>query len=567
MANILKRDGKHEKETVRTEGGAALRGTRMGRRDLLRAGLLAGAGLAVTRMASGASTQTSAGSGGRTARNTLPTPFLQAGAGTQVINRARLGNNTEDLCYYTSFNGTSKLAIMDGYDVIDSTLRTKTYDMKLFDVLGLPVKAAPRGITFAARRNLFVFSDTLQPAALFLTDTLGYLRQQLDIQYLNSETPQSVEGLTYIPPTFPKDPEYLVLVAAFSGANGIESRLEIINFYGQVVREIIPQKDLSTLFLTGVCFKPPSSLLVSSNDDNLVYELDFVGDVIQVYDGSIQITGPPLLHGIEGLAVSPNGIISAASGFDGFIANFSKPGKPVTQGADYRVGPGLSLPSGIAWDSTEDVFLLLALNRELEGEPAISAIKPSFGGAGTIAQVDSLTRKITYLPDEQLIAATHTNNPRGILLFDRQGQTVGQISTSQFGIPQVISYIPATREFVLVFRDTQDPGKSRKLFLLTRTGALSRIIDLTQAGASKITAATFFNPDDPTGGQFLVMDGNTGAAFVTDFTGATLRQFSVRDELGILAPTAVTAITTGYDAGSFAVTNGETSEIVVFRLN
>jgi hypothetical protein len=43
--------------------------------------------------------------------------------------------------------------------------------------------------------------------------------------------------------------------------------------------------------------------------------------------------------------------------------------------------------------------------------------------------------------------------------------------------------------------------------------------------------------------------------------------FIVRDELAILSPTAVTAITTDDHAGSFAISNGENSEVIIFRLS
>lgn len=86
------------------------------------------------------------------------------------------------------------------------------------------------------------------------------------------------------------------------------------------------------------------------------------------------------------------------------------------------------------------------------------------------------------------------------------------------------------------------------------------------AGLTRITAATFFNPAHPSGGQFLVIDGPTNTAVVTDFAGAVLDKFSIRDTLGLLTPTAVTAITTTRDAGAFAISNGENSELVVFRL-
>jgi hypothetical protein len=83
----------------------------------------------------------------------------------------------------------------------------------------------------------------------------------------------------------------------------------------------------------------------------------------------------------------------------------------------------------------------------------------------------------------------------------------------------------------------------------------------------RIAAVTFFNPGHPSGGQFLVFDNTQGLAVITDFNGNRLDDFSIKKAFGVLNPSAVTAITTGSDAGAFALANSENSEIVVFRLN
>jgi uncharacterized protein YjiK len=512
----------------------------------------------------------------------------------QIIRRQRLGNDTEDITFLPGQLRSSIVAIMDGYDVLGlplapvvppaivqspvtrGSLAVQTAPAiivrqapKLFDVLGLKIKGGPRGITYADSQSLFVFNDPTQIDTLFLTDNQGQPRTTIVIQYANGDAPQEVEGLGYIPRTSRQFPDHLVMVTSFPDPdNGIQARLEIINFKGQVAREIIPQGDLASIFLTGVCFKSPGSLLVSSDDDEVIYELDFDGNQIS----SFSATGPrpaprPVLHGIEGLVQTTGGQIVAASGFDGFLAVFDfTPGLTQTQVIDYKIGLGLSLPTGLAWNSSTNEFLLISFDRQQPDSPFISALSQSLAKFRSVAPVDNLTRKLAFLPDENLIAATHTNNPRGILLFDKQGQPAGLIATTQLGIPQVINYIPSTNEFVLVFRDAQDPTKRSKLFVLTRTGAVSRVIDLAAAGVARITAVAFFNPQHPSGGQFLVIDGDLNTGFVTDFTGATLDKFSIRDTLGLLTPSAVTAITTGPDAGALAVINGENSEIVVFRL-
>ncbi|MBD0373097.1 MAG: hypothetical protein ICV60_19810 [Pyrinomonadaceae bacterium] len=520
----------------------------------------------------------------------------------QIIRRLRLGNDTEDITLFQAPLVGSTVAVMDGYDVLGlspapvvspttpipnlpvkegalavQTVRTAVVRQmpKLFDILGLKVKAGPRGIAYVASQSLFVFNDPTQPATLFLSDTTGQQQRTISIQYPNGEMPQFVEGLAYIPRTSRQFPDHLVMVTTFPDPdNGIQSRLSIINLRGGVVRQIVPQNGIANIFLTGVCFKAPGSLLVSSDDDQVIYELDFDGQQLaSLGDRGVRFptptpTPPPVLHGIEGLVQTADGNIAAAGGLDGILVIYdSIRGLSPVQVIDYRIGVGLSLPTGLAWDSTANAFLIISFDRQqLDANQFISTLAPSLTKFASLVGVDNLTRKLTFLPDEQLIAATHTNNPRGILLFDRAGQSAGQISTTQFGIPQVISYIPQTNEFVLVFRDNQDPSKNSKLFVLTRQGALSRIIDLAPIGVRRITAAAFFNPQHPSGGQFFVVDPTQNTAIITDFNGAKLDQFSIRDTFGLLTPSAVTAITSGTDDGALAIVNSETSEVVVFRL-
>lgn len=562
MAYFSKRRTKLEKQETFLPERPEVAATRPGRRDILRMGLLTGAGLLIPKIGLGMTSTTRESLLGRTPRASSTAPFFQSASSVQVVSRQRLGNNTEDITYLTQGRKPG-LAIMDGYDVLDPSFSPPA---KLFDVLGQDIKAAPRGIVYVESRGLYVFSDTLQTATLFRADSAGEPLKPLNIQYPTDATPQSVEGLDYIPTRSLLFPDHLILVASFVNDDGdLEARLEIINFNGQVVQEIVPQGDLAFVFLTGVSFKMPGSLLVSSDDDETIYELDFQGNVLASFTGAPPTQ--PTLHGIEGLALTLDGRGAAAGGNDGIIAGFA-PGNdlPPTLAFDYRIGPGLSLPTGLAWDSSNNQFLLISFDRARDLNTFISSVTRDFVTTGPVTQVDELTRKLTYLPAERLIAATHTNNPRGILLFDRKGNPAGQISTTQFGTPQVITYITSTSEFALVFRDTADSSKKSKLLVLTRQGLLSRVIDFAPAGVTRITGAAYFNPRHPTGGQFLIIDGQTNTAVITDFYGAPLDNFSIREKLGILAPTAVTTIATTRTGSEFAIANGESSEIVVFSL-
>lgn len=507
----------------------------------------------------------------------------------QIIRRTRLGNDTEDITNVPLSARVGNIAILDGYEVLSATLTgtppgpilqgaeaggqaakpapgpaTRPLP-RLFDVLKLEINASPRGIAYVDSKNMFVFNDPTQTDKLFLADNRGEPQKVITIQYPTDDPIQAVEGLAYIPATAPQFSGTLVMAATFLNANSdIESRIEVIDLSGAVLREIVPQGDLAEIFLTGVTYKAPASLLVSSDDDETIYELDFDGTQIGVY--TPPPTSPQLLHGIEGLAQTPDGKTIAVGGFDGFLASVDLSNdKPPRALVDYRIGLGLSLPSGLAWDSSANRFLILSFDRQRPEGQFISSVAPTLDSFATAVTVDVQTRKVAFLPDELLIAATHANNPRGILLF-KKGQPAGQIDTAPFGTPIVISFIPQTNEFVLVFRDA-DATKRRKLFVLTRAGTLSRIIDLGPVGVTRISAVASFNPKHPSGGQFLVIDSTENIGVVTDFAGTKLSQFSVRDTLGLLTPTGVSAITSGPDAGAFAISNGENSEIVVFRLD
>jgi hypothetical protein len=495
----------------------------------------------------------------------------------QIVRRKRLGNDTEDITFIASPLRSNAVAVLDGYDVITLDLAaqqpppiTQTGAGAAvaprpapFNILGLGVKAGPRGIVFAPTQNRFYFNDNLQPAILFTASSSGEPQKPLALQYLNG-IPQGVEGLDYIPATANQFADSLLMMTNFPDDElGLQSRVQIISFQGQVLREIVPQGDLAGVFLTGITYRRQGTLLVSSDDDETVCEIDFNGEVIR----SFSLSSPPgqiVLQGIEGLATTRDGLLGAAGGIDGFLALFREGVDTPTRVIDYRIGFGLSLPSGIAWDSSAGQLLLLSADRTQPSQ-VVSAIGPALESSNTRFPVDQLTRKITYLPSEELIAATHNNNPRGILLFNQKGGASGQIDTTAFGTPQVLSFIPSTREFVVVFRDNADPSKRSKLFLLTRKGGLSRVIDLAPSGITRITVACYFG--NGLGGRFFVVDGPTNLGFITDLRGNVLTKVDIRGELGLLTPTAATEITSGPDAGALAIANGESSEVVVFRLS
>jgi hypothetical protein len=68
--------------------------------------------------------------------------------------------------------------------------------------------------------------------------------------------------------------------------------------------------------------------------------------------------------------------------------------------------------------------------------------------------------------------------------------------------------------------------------------------------------------------------GSAGRVFITDLNGDSrnangllLGEFNIRVKLGLLNRNDITAITTGPQAGAFAVIDSLAGEIVIFRLD
>ena len=542
----------------------------------------------------------------------------------RVIRRNRIGNNTEDITYTPGADRrVETVAILDGYNVLGVSLPRLPADapaptpapgggagvpfkvggfgqpaevgviqeqtdvlapmprpgasglgqgVKLFDLRGLNILSGPRGIAYIESEGLYVFNDPNQRSTLLLADGAGRPHDTRAIKYLGGFTPQHVEGLAYVPPSSRLFPDHLVMVALTLSPN-LESRLEVLQRDGQVVKEIHPGGQLGGSFITGVCFKAPNQLLVSTDDDNVIHTLDFDGNVIPPVPirPNPQIPSGLPLHGIEGLVQvtadvprDSGGFVAAAGYDDGILVLIPPDLDPQPrQFCNYRVGIGLSQPTGLAWDSTTNQHIILS---SLRGHPAsgrfIATVAPTLTSGRPLTNVGTGKLRLAYLPDEKLIAAP-SRTPPAILLYDDQGKLVEEVDIpSTLGTPFALAYLPTTREFVL--RVLQQPAT---LLFLSRKGAnVTRTLDLKPAGVRAVMGLAFFNPQHPTGGQFLVLDV-LNHAVITDLNGTKLGEFDARKELNVVRSVAVSAITTGPDAGAFAVTDPDNSEIVVFRID
>src|SRR3954469_14530708 len=113
-----------------------------------------------------------------------------------IIRRARLGNSTEDIAYI----GSGQMAVLDGYDLLTVPV-APTVDprankvQKLFDVRGLAIQDAPRGVAYLATEGLFAFDDIRRRSTILLADRRGGAQGERTLQYPAGYSPDQVEAI------------------------------------------------------------------------------------------------------------------------------------------------------------------------------------------------------------------------------------------------------------------------------------------------------------------------------------------------------------------------------------
>ena len=220
----------------------------------------------------------------------------------------------------------------------------------------------------------------------------------------------------------------------------------------------------------------------------------------------------------------------------------------------------------MAWNSDTNEHLVMTNSQT---PPGIAAVSRTLDSGRTVVVLTTppfaTAERLSYLPDEHLIALTSVNSPRAILLFNAAGALVDQVVTPMppNGGLRSVEYIPTTQQFAVRF------GAAPLLSIISRTGAVVRTINLAPTGITTIAGSAYFNPAHPSGGEFLILDGNaaTHRAIITDFNGNLLSEFNYRDKLGVLQALDVAFISTGPQAGAFSLVDSNGSELIVFRLN
>lgn len=488
-----------------------------------------------------------------------------------VLDRTRLGSYIEETALIPHGRFGTQIAMVTGYEVYGMPVngRSRREMKKLFDIRDLGIKVTPKGMAYLEPEDLFVFIEGNFPTQLFLTDEKGRPQPKRPITYLPG-FPLNLfphpEGLTYLPRTSAFFPDHLLMAVNLYHPTPpyVESRLEVMSRDGVVVHEIVLPRPLRDHYVCAATVTASDTLLVGL-DTREIWTLDFSGNIVS---GPVPTPGPCA----EGLEALPDGriVMSESATLHFFDEHLNRLEE---EERDAGIGFGFIGLSGIAWNSHTRQHLL-ATNFEATGnyfEPQIVAtISPSLRSASQLFEIPAQDRfrsfAIAYLPDEQLVAILRWSYygyyAPEIALYNHTGQLVELIDLSPVGgDPLNISYIAETRQFAVVSR-----GATVKI--VSRGGTLVRDIDFAPQGITALWSLTYFNPQHPSGGQFLVFGSTVSDrhhAFVTDFDGHVLSNFSSREELGLLYP-IVTTITTGHQAGAFSATDAIGYEMVVFKL-
>lgn len=495
-----------------------------------------------------------------------------------IVRRARLGNSTEDISYL----GNNQMAVLDGYDLLlvpfgqqaDPRVRTR----KLFDVRGLAVTGAPRGVAYLASEGLYAFNDLRRHSTILLAGAKGQPAGERTLQYPAGFPPDQLEGIDAMPSAQGLKGGDLLLVSAVTFGPELESRLEIFTRIGsnyRIAREVLPPDPVGTSFISGASFVPAATLSRTESGflvgtDNIVALLDAAGNIIV----SAEI---PEALSVEGVAQTETGAIVAADIFAGKLFFFDKKLKRTPEmDRDYRLGLGVASPFGLAWDALFERHLVLGSAPE-DGPTAqqVTAVTPDLAsGQRAIdlnAQGFTRGRRMTYIPEENMTAVAHQTGPRAILLFDKEGNLAETLDVSAVGSPSAIAYVPSRREFAV--RITGNTN-AKLLYMFSRGGQLTRTVDLSATGITSIAALTHFGSASGGEGQLLVLDAPltdadpvTNRAVVTTLDGSLVGDFNTRKSLGVLNPGDVAEITSGKEAGLLSIIDRSSNELVVFSMD
>lgn len=447
----------------------------------------------------------------------------QASAAT-ILRTARLGNAAEGATLITSGRHANEIAVLDGYDVLAVPVEGRGRDdvEKLFDVKSVPPVAHYTGIGYLQSQHVFVLEDVAQPQTLFRFNEHGAPLSPVQIQEPGEPDPSdSPEGLVQLPPDAPAFAGDLVraVTSFFTGP-----RLEVVDpSSGAIIAEIPSQLPPDFFYWTGVAYSH-GHLLVTAADEN-VWTLDFSGAVLA---GPTAVPGVHDLENIVGLRDGRVAVSDYPTGTFQFLGS--------TDTRSYRIGPGISLLSALAWDPSGLRLIALGINRQTEG--TVSAVSPLLFAATTLFTLpDVFDSSLAYLPNRRQIAIARAQPAPGVSevrLYDVGGHQVGDIPFNVPGPltklrPELLAYDTATHELLV-----RAGGASRisTIYFVSLAGALDRTLAVAPALVGGLAYDAHHNRivvSDPGTSAFESIDPTTGAIIASTPASAS----------GLLQPSAI----------------------------
>jgi hypothetical protein len=503
----------------------------------------------------------------------------------RVVQRELLGRYIEDIDYVPDGPFAHHIVMLNGQEVHGFPAASPNAPVRrLFD-LREQRPGNPTGLAYVPPERVFAFVDGQRPTQLSFVDH-GRPLAPVPIRYAEGFVPEYLEGLDYLPATSPRFPQHFVTISFDNRPEGFfDCHVQVIRRDGEVARALPVPWEICLSLPYGIAFAAPDRLLLSTEYGWDIYDEE-TGDVLEhvpagiwTFDFDGQVVGRPASTEpfyAEGIVQLPDGRVVTGELAHLRFRDSALERRPQDD-RDAGTSVGVARPLSIAWDPEGLRHLVRGWT---EGIPPYAFEDHVFGvplgldERTTVVDLDaddpfSWTDSVaTYLPHEQLIAVAQGFPgffaPPAIGLFDRDGARVETVTASGLGIDggvRHVTFASATGEFAVV-----EATQPRVLKFLTRTGALARELDFAALGIDHISGLAYFNPFHPSGGQFLVFDGE-GGAFVTDFEGNVLRAFDYRRELGLTRVGGASAITNGPLAGAFTAFELSSSfPAVVFRL-
>lgn len=465
--------------------------------------------------------------------------FLSAASFAQTVtHRVRVGHSVEDIDVMGK-----QVVVIDGYEVFATGKNGFT---KLFDVRDAGATSHVNALTWIDSENLFAFIEPVDRSEMVLCDEKGRPMGTRAITYPPGFFPSHTEGITWLPKGTPFA-GHLALVAYDDDSL---PRIQILTTAGSVVHEILLGPPFDSLFVGSVDVFDADHLVVAMLPNQL-YVIDYTGAVVNgpvtVYEAS----------NVEAVVRTSKGV-TVADYFSGRIYALDSNLQRVPQDDLHNAFGGKIRPDGIAWSSLSHRFVLTSLAGDLVQSRAGFSLPFTLDDPTFVFHPNAhgfiRARGVTYMEGEDKILLAHRNLPRALLLYDQGGKLLEQIDVSAVSPAPLSSvvFVPSTNEFYLRLSEV-----TPRLRVLSRTGAFVRDVDLSGTGA------TGFGPMTVDGSD-LVISTNIGLIRV-DLNGALLATYSAAP---LRAPQlgGLTKITSGPDAGKFAVCDSSNAEVIVFTL-